>query len=174
MDSGLGRVSLATEHSSGNGTGLKAPSGPVEHLLDDALTAVRLEQFESATRLLNQYLASPLARQADAAKLLLREISAGHFGSRRRLWRENLGDAPLKDYLRHGVDLLVAAIRDAGAPADLREDAASSLSSGEQPAPDDPQRLIAHNPRVCGTDRRGEQGAPEPAAAVPKAPETQG
>jgi GYF domain 2 len=84
--------------------------GGVEPLFVEARTAVRLEQFERATRTLNQYLASPLARQADAAKVLLREIALATSASEAALVASNLGDAPLKNYLQNGVDLLVAAL----------------------------------------------------------------
>lgn len=93
-------------------TGAKGRRGDraVEQVLEDARSAVRVEQLERAARLLEQYLASPLAVQADAAKVLLREIKlAGSIREAARL-AQNLPDEALRDYLQNGADTLVAAI----------------------------------------------------------------
>ena len=57
-----------------DGGRLKARLGPVEQLLEDAWSAVRVGQLERAARLLEEYVASPLASQANLAKVLLRDI----------------------------------------------------------------------------------------------------
>jgi hypothetical protein len=110
-NSGRGRTSPVTQNSTANRNRLKPPSGPVEQLLDDAFSAVRVEQLERAARLLNQYLASPLAKQADAANLLLREIKLATSAVDAAAVARKLGDEPLKVYLRQGVESLVASIR---------------------------------------------------------------
>ena len=89
---------------SDKGRQLKGRLGPVEQLLDDARTAVRVEQLERATRLLDQYLASPGAEQVDAAKLLLREIKRATSVADAARIAQNLADEPLKTYLQQGVE----------------------------------------------------------------------
>jgi hypothetical protein len=108
---GRGQASPVTRNSSVDGNGLKPPSGPVEHLLDDAVSAVRVEKLDRATRLLGEYLASPLAKQADAAKLLSGEIKLATSAAGAAAIARNLGDEPLKVYLHQGVASLVASIR---------------------------------------------------------------
>jgi hypothetical protein len=87
--------------------------GPVEHLLDDARTDLRLEQLDRAKRSLDQYLASSLATQPEAAKRMLREINLVRSAAEAAAIARNLGDEPLKSYLRQGVQPLVAAIETA-------------------------------------------------------------
>jgi GYF domain 2 len=101
------RAPGATEKTVANG-GLGDRA--VEQLLEDARSAVRVEQLERATRLLEQYLASRLARQSDAAKVLLSEITLARSVSEAARIAKDLRDEALKDYLQNGVDTLVAAI----------------------------------------------------------------
>ena len=102
----ISRAQALTE----NGGRLKAGLGPVEQLLEDARSAVRVDQLDRATRLLEQYLASPVAEQGDAAKVLLRDINrVGSVLEAARL-AQDLSDETLKEYLRNGVDTLLAAL----------------------------------------------------------------
>jgi GYF domain 2 len=105
------RAALAAVNSSVRGNALQAQSGPAEQLLDDAFSAVRLEQLDRATRLLGQYLTSPLAKQVDAAKLLLAEIKLATSPVDAASVARKLADEPLKSYLRSGVESLVRSIR---------------------------------------------------------------
>ena len=61
--------------------------------------------------MLDQYLSSPLAKRADAAKLLLHDIRLTTSAADAAAVARNLGDEPLKVYLRQGVESLVASIR---------------------------------------------------------------
>ena len=103
-------------HASDKYGPVKDKLGGVEPLLAEARTAVRLQQFERAIRTLNQYLASPQARQVDAAKVLLREITLATSASEAARVASNLDDGPLRNYLQNGVDALVSAL----ATPDLR------------------------------------------------------
>ena len=60
--------------------------------------------------MLNQYLATPQAQQAEAAKLLLREIKLVTSVAEATAMARDLGDEPLRAYLQQGVEPLVAAI----------------------------------------------------------------
>jgi hypothetical protein len=82
----------------------------VERLLDDARTAVRLQQLERATRLLTQFLANAHPGQADVAKLLLREISLATSASDAAVFAGNPADNQLKTYLQQGAEQIVATI----------------------------------------------------------------
>jgi GYF domain 2 len=106
-DGGAKRAPRATEKIAANGG---AGNTAVEQLLDDARSAVRVEQLERATRLLEQYLASPLAKRVDLAKLLLREIKLVTSAPEAARVAQNLGDESLKTYLRQGAEPLVGAI----------------------------------------------------------------
>ena len=92
------------------GARLKTGLGPVEQLLEDARSAVRVDQLDRATRLLEQYLASPSAGEGDAAKGLLNAIKLARSVPEAVRLAQDLSDEALKDYLRNGVDTLLAAI----------------------------------------------------------------
>jgi hypothetical protein len=59
---------------------------------------------------MDQYVASPLAVQIEAAKLLLREIKQVTSAAEAAKIAKNLGDEPLEAYLRQGVQPLVDVI----------------------------------------------------------------
>jgi hypothetical protein len=94
-----------------NGGRLKAALNPVEQVLDDAQTAMRVEQLDRATGLLDRYLASPGAEQADEARLLLHEINLVTSVAEAARIARNVLDGPLKAYLQEGVQTLVVAIQ---------------------------------------------------------------
>jgi GYF domain 2 len=167
-NSDRGRTLLVTENSSVNGKELKAPSGPVEQLLDDAFSAVRVEQLDRATRVLDQYLASPLAKQADAAKLLLREIKLATSAADAAAVARNLGDEPLKIYLRQGVGPLVSSIRTTELRPIYERTLLQAFRQENNRRQFIPKGAIAQNPNPAAADQIDEipQAAPERAAAA--------
>jgi GYF domain 2 len=147
---------------------LKDAHNPVEQVLDDARTAVRLEQLERATRLLDQYLASLGSEQAEAAKRLLHEIKLSTSVSEAARLAQNLPDEALKTYLQRGVQTLVVAIE----TLELRPTYESTLlrafreeNNRRQMIPRD---AIAQNPNVV--EEAPNANDPDVAPAKPQDP----
>ncbi len=166
-NAGVTRTGVVNE----KGDRLKGGLPEVERLLDDAQTAVRVEQLDRATRLLNQYLASSVTKQFEAAKLLLREIKQAVSGAEAALVAKSLDDEALKAYLRQGVQPLVDAIE----TPELRPTYERTLlqafrqeSNRRQMIPRD---AIAQNPNMVSADPIANDDKPEPERAAVAEPQ---
>ena len=79
-----------------------------DHLVGDALAAIRGGNLDQARSLLDQYLARPEARkQADAARVLLREINLATSPVEAEALARRFGDQEIKGYLATGGQPLV-------------------------------------------------------------------
>jgi GYF domain 2 len=163
-DTGAATARAVTE----KGRRPKAGVGAVEQLLDDARTAVRVEQLGTATRHLDQYLTSAGAEQVDAAKLLRREIEQATSVAEAARIARNLDDEPLKAYLQDGVQSLVAAIGTSELQPIYERTLLRAFRQENNRRQVVPRGAIAQNPRPVEADpiAQNQDAAPERAAAA--------
>ena len=161
----LARARVAPALSNGKAGPTKAGAGETERLLDEAITDVCDGRIDRATRLLDQYLASPSSSHSEAARLLRREIELATSTARAAALAKSFSDEQLKSLLRQGIDSLIAAIETPELRPIYEKTLLQALRQENSRRQFIPRGAIALNPDGDLADRLPEKEQPEPKLA---------
>jgi len=146
----------------------KPGPGDTERELDDVLAAVAAGQLDRATRLLDQYLSSPSAKQVGAARLLQREIEMASSTSAAAAVANNLSDEQIKSYLRLGVQSLIASIQTPELRSIYERTLLWAFRQENSRRQFVPRAAIAQNADPGQANRLPDKEDPQPKHAVPE------